>query len=396
MALTKGSKPLSVFLSYSFESKRSYEIVQQLDAFFQPWGVKVIDLQKSQTVKRTPVEEVLVAIRSCGWFIQLFTDHSNDREWMKDEWGFAVAHGITKILAHTSETNLEHHSFNKLMGLGGNLRRVDFSNPRATEDFLYAVLLEAGALGENHGPIQLPVLCQRQSAAERIDVDSVGEFLTNFLASHRKGLAAVFPDRQHAFEARLQDRFRRFSESGGLVRLVGFTLARYVLPPRLMEHTSAGQQVGQFFETAITTKGASAHLLLLDPSSRAAEDRMRIESDGIPPEQSLFFTDFSRVYWHLAQLSAKHEVQTKYYASPYAGLVLFEDEAYVEVYHLGRLAGDRGLCGQVPILVVRKLENPCFYKFFESHFDSLWDVSKQIVVPPPNPFTEARPAADGC
>jgi hypothetical protein len=45
---------------------------------------------------------------------------------------------------------------------------------------------------------------------------------------------------------------------------------------------------------------------------------------------------------------------------------------------------------------VRKLENPCFYKFFESHFDSLWDVSKQIVVPPPNPFTEARPAADGC
>jgi hypothetical protein len=388
---------ISVFMSRRFNSRQSKAIVDQFKQYLDHWDVEVVDLQYNSSSDVDPL--MVKEIGRCAWFIQLFTDGANQSDLMRFEWDIALGHKFTDgaelRVAHTSDTGLRPEMFEYL---GKSIQKVDFSNPDATSGLICSILEKAGVLAKKHGRIELPAFCQQRSARESIDVDSVKEFLDNFIASSRKGLAAVFPDRQHAFEARLRNRFERFSREGGLVRLVGFTLARYVLPegsaePTPSEQQAGGQQAGAFFAKAIAEEKGSAQLLLLDPVSSAASERMRIESPDTPDEQTLFLTDSLAVRRYLREHSIKQRVEIRYYASPYAGLVIFDDEAYVEVYHLGRQEGDKGLCGQVPILVVRKLDNPCFYGFFEDHFKTLWKANEgRTHTPPPIPFPPARPA----
>ena len=59
--------------------------------------------------------------------------------------------------------------------------------------------------------------------------------------------------------------------------------------------------------------------------------------------------------------------------TPYAGLILFEDEAYVEIYHISERIQDRGICGQVPILILKRRSEKALFELFESHFKSVWN-----------------------
>src|SRR5947209_12272563 len=110
----------SLFLSYHEGNKKSTAIVDQLEEFLKKWGLPCYVARRVEGTK-SPKTDMVEQLQKSRFFLQLFTDHLNERDWMKWEWN--MAHPFWEgpgavmrppIILHTNETDLKDNSFLEL------------------------------------------------------------------------------------------------------------------------------------------------------------------------------------------------------------------------------------------------------------------------------------------
>jgi len=370
----------SIFLSYHEKSLKSSLIVNQLEEFFKSWKISCHHIKWQETT--SPPEPIIIeALKKSDYFIQIFTDKPGLSKWMITEWttwnllisGLSPKKfQINPIVFYTKDTNFDIKAFDEIRihRDTGKLRVVQIDNSDEAEPTLLGILKETGSLPRRHGKICLPECCEKNDGPKGIQVHHLNRFLKNFYDASHKGLECVYPDRKAAWQS-LIDRITILQKNEE-VRFIGFTLKRYV-------HPSHQDGIGEKFESAIRHENVTAKFLILDRYCRAAVERSKIESKGEKHLNSLLFRDNKDVYDYWKK---EKNVEIRFYRSPYAGMVLFNDLAFVELYHLGDDIADENMCGHVPILQIRG-DNP-FYLIFERHFNNIWKNSYKRVKKNPN------------
>lgn len=374
-----GLKPVDenscLFLSYYSGSSKSVEIKDQLAHFLRDWKIRYFDFTETETLD-SPENSMLENLRNARFFFQVFTDHDNSRKWMKEEWFAARALLRTAgfpmeriVILHTTQTNLQDNTFRDMRNALDWLRiaKYNLDDEKQVQNLLYGILIETGRIiNDKHGEIKLPTFGQPPVVSDQSTLKIVKEFLQNFEDVSRKGLERFYADREELLP-QLERKLMGLKEGDDPVRMLGFTLHDYVFPKT--------RGLGTVFKKAIR-RGARARLLLLDRDCEAAKQRGKIESNVTVYEKSKFY----RESWPVCRLySIEQKVEIRHYHTPYVGLIIFDDEAYVEIYHLGKKEApmgkeeDQEMCGQVPIWVVKNRGRGGLYQLFESHFEKVWN-----------------------
>lgn len=367
-----------LFISYHEKESDSMNIAKQLENFFGlgGWGLDC-QLVKYSEKTQPPRDIIRRNLAESLYLIQLFSTQPATSNWMRTEWDMYEALHKDKedykepIIFYTKRTDRNHSSFNsiKVREESGYLKVVQIDDPEAAHDILIAILKEINIINDperkRKGKIELPEFCRARVIQELIEVSEVGKFIENFYEANRRGLECVYPDRKAAMEW-VRAKFNAL-HGEEMIRMAGFTLKRYVHPEYKDRNGEEG--VGSEFVSAIN-RGVKAELLLLNPDCQAARRRAVIESPGKSFENTLFFEDYDAVRKYYKEHDFQGRVQVELYEEPYVGLVIFENEIYIELYHTGDELADPNICGHVPILVARN--GSIYYREFMSHFTNHW------------------------
>jgi len=385
----------AIFISYHEKNRKSVEIADQLRRFFESWKrpCKQVAFNRDKRVPRTQILEDLAS--SCT-LLQVFTSDAEASKWMEYERaafegmrvGFDLRDSV-KVL-YTSETHKNIFgdetvlsSWNEIQShaAAGLLDLVKIDDEAEASRLLVSILFDG-----THSPKQpeakllLPECCcpPKQPAEPDInELKSLKDFLFNYIDAYDLGLMCVYRDKDEAMD-QIKHRLKELKD-GELVRMMGFTLHRYVHPLRPKDK----QGTGVVFEQAIKN-GAIARILLLDRESDAARERMKIES---PEEykkdisEAVLYRDSEAVetYYRGKELYGGR-IEIFYYQTPYVGMVLFENCIFVEIYHLGEdpmdVTKNATICGKVPVLRIK--ENSQFYRIFNSHFERQYKIAKDF------------------
>jgi hypothetical protein len=382
------SSSLNIFVSYRENDEKSCRIADDLNQFFDNWGV-VCHVIRKVPGSEPPRLKMSAAIKRSTHFFQILTRDPSPSEWMEKELGWfrfeQGENGDQKVVVLHTDDNQHEDLYpenseiaNKIGA--GDITTVLCEDSNKVKLFLRGILLEAGVLpfpqSRSHEFV-LPKFCQQR---DTVDFGILEDHLRNF-----RGLQRFYSDKNTARQ-RLEQKLKNLRK-GDLIRMLGFTLRRYVHPSLPGKPPNA---MGQSFCDVVSSKGVKAQLLILSRNCPAAKERMAIESPDIPTRESVFFKDNKDVVDHFKesrlydpQKREANSVQIKYYQTPYVGMIVFEDELFVEIYHLGDDGDDaeslvgtnkKTICGRVPILVIEK-DKP-FYKLFKSHFERVWEGAK--------------------
>jgi len=229
----------NIFLSFYEGSEKSWEIIQQLKAFFKEWNLATFVVRDKESIE-PPYTEMMDRLIESRFLLQLFTAHENTRKWMSWEWHtFETARRAQAsreameppVVLYTKETDLGHESFGEFKSEidKGRIRACNINKEREMQSLLGGILVKTKRLHEPHGPIQLPAFCQPAAATERMTWDIVEEFIRNFRGASMKGLERFYADRSEMIPD-LKRRFEQLRQEKDLVRMIGFTLKGFVLP----------------------------------------------------------------------------------------------------------------------------------------------------------------------
>lgn len=373
-----------VFISYKDDDNRSKKIVDQLVKFFIAWeNIESVPVSRAETTA-PPKEVIAKELGEAAYLIQILNNKEGPSKWMVVEWEqaeslsvatetYKLQEGIrTPIALYTNKIDLNSQSYQfiKNAKASGNKRviNIDKQDPSPT---LIGILVETGRLPRKHGGITVPDFCKKPQDPDEVNLKALIDFIDNFRYAQNRGLVSVYPDNKASLE-RLKPRLKNIEENE-TIRMVGFTLNRYVYPDN-------EKGIGNIFYSAIKKEGVKAQLLLLNPYCSAAKERMKIESNvDIDRDDSI---EDAILYKHNRAVAKYYSnnghVDIKYYKTPYVGMVLFDDIIFVELYHLGHdgeSKKEKTICGRVPVLVIKK-PSP-FYNLFDSHFANLWENAKK-------------------
>ncbi|MBI4825208.1 MAG: toll/interleukin-1 receptor domain-containing protein [Nitrospirae bacterium] len=380
--MAKTNQNQGVFISFHEENNKSAYIADELKKFFTDWKV-IHHIVKDKITIKNPGKIILESIRASDCFLQIFTDSSRS-EWMKKEWAWAKDQkmerdGAFNIIVLTTSYCDKNEDFTKeiknIKKAGYRVERIDEEDK--ARNILSGILVNyKKLLKDQHGKIELPDFCKTQAEKEQIELGHVGEFIMNFIGAYKRGLKSVYPDRKSIINL-LEKRLRRLRNDGGEVKMLGLALRRYTIPSEDEVKEDEGN-VGQLFWDAINDESnrSNARLLLLKLECDSAKERIKIESpDAMTEDESRLFKASKKVQ---QKYVGHRNVKIGYYYTPYVGMVIFEDEAYVELYHLGTQIKDKAICGHVPIMLIKKNPDEGLYELFDSHFENVWINSKQV------------------
>ncbi len=376
---TNKHKKKKVFVSYKSDDDRSREILEQLVIFFERWGLdcQPVDRKESTDV---PQESVNKELGESHYLIQLINQQKEPSQWMKIEWDVAKTlikthHMVMRIAFYTAETPINTTEFKEYAKAHKDgtewIINVDMDKSAAGKR-IEAILKDAEALKEKHGEIVLPAFCYHPRDTSEISLKSFQDFIDNFRHAHSKGLSSVYPDKYKP-TAWLLNRLKKL-KNGEKVRMLGFTLNRYVYPKNK-------KGIGEFFRRAVINNNCKAELLIFDRECKASHDRMKIESPADYErnyKKATLYKDNEDVEKYYTSKQWKGRVFIRKYRTPYMGMLIFDDMILVEIYHLGhdgKEFNEKTICGRVPVLFIRA--GTPFYKLFKSHFERVWEIAKK-------------------
>jgi len=366
-----------IFISYHENLDESFFIAEELKEYYEKWGLRCVLIKDKRSIS-DPRQTIAKALGETDFLLQLYTNDPSPTDWMQREWEQYEIIRMSKnmkenrAVLHTKDTNLNDPFFEKFIkkGKSGELLVWQIDDEKDCRVAVETILEHSKRLVEPHGKVVLPEFClSRIPHLRGLRSSQVANFFHNFYEANLKGLECVYPDRLAALGS-VEQKINSLRE-GEKVRMLGITLKRYVLPDP--EHPKS---TGKYFESAIE-RGAEADLLQLNPKCPAAKHRAEIETPDKAYEKSTLFTEGEAVrsfYKNKPEFNGK--VKIEFYDFPYVGILLFKDEIYIELYHVGKELQFPNICGHVPILVARKDSD--FYKLFESHFVSLWPKKEGI------------------
>jgi hypothetical protein len=376
----EGTKKL--FISYKIGDERSIEIINHLQAFFSSWGIECYVAELAEDT-RSPEGSILENLQASQYLIQILNNQGRPSRWMREEWDIATVlqrtkNGIQAIYAfYTSETPINTRPYRTYLNFRkeGKHRIVNIDkDKRELQAIFKSILIDANALNKKHGEIILPEFCYSPRPPADINLKLFEDFLDNFKHAYNKGLTKIFPDKDSSTEW-LSQRMSNMKK-GEKVRMLGFTLFRYVYP-------NSDRRIGNIFEEKILKDNCTAELLIIDRACKAAHERMKIETPTEykknNPNSALLYKDNGKVIRKFSLKKWNGKISLKKYKSPYVGLVLFNDMILVEIYHLGddgEHRTNKNICGRVPILLIRS--GTSFYKLFDSHFTNVWKIASKI------------------
>jgi len=360
-----------MFISYKESDNESINIAKQLRIYLEPWGIECVIIKNKSYEGENDVKKIIFAeLGRSNYFLQILASMPRS-DYMQIEWETAQAQynlGLIKkpIVLHTDIVDN--------FGRGCDYHATRIGDEDGIQALLKGMLKHKFYMQPRK--LYLPECFRRKKRDERIvfnNIDELLKYLENFKDVHDRGLERIYPSSKSIIE-RIENKFIELSKQPKKeVRLLGFTLKRFVIPDE-------DKPIGKAFKAAID-EGATAKLLLLDRECQAARERTSIESPDKPHKDSLLVTDNQKVVREYTHDEYKGKVDIRYYETPYFGMVLFEDEAFVETYNLGtEISGEslkEGFCGKVPIMLIRR---GCdLYPLFESHFENVWNLNNKKV-----------------
>ncbi|MCX5886333.1 MAG: hypothetical protein NT096_10565 [Proteobacteria bacterium] len=369
-----------IFISYHEGIPESRKIAVELEQFFKKWGHRCKLIIHSRTTKVTE-DAIMEELGKSTWLLQLFTTDPESSKWMERErlWFEGKHHGKLNLkdaikVLFTKDTPREDSSFNNLNAQAelGKLHLIQIDDPDQAQKTLSSIVFDKYFEDDQIGDIVLPECCRKPPDPDEIQLQALELFINNFRQANRRGLVSVYPDKWRTLD-QIKSHLEQLN-NGDSVRMMGFTLHRYVVSDVKKEGGT-----GKYFKAAIN-RGATARLLLLDQNCPAAIERVKIENPEKDFPNTVFYNDSVEVNNSYKEEKYRDCVLRKFYKTPYVGLVLFKDEIFVELYHLGH-DGEKDksgmketICGRVPVLVIKK-DSP-FYKLFDSHFERVWEIAE--------------------
>ena len=364
-----------IFISFNERDAKSESIAVDLEKFFQLWG-RQCDLILHKRSMANIRDTIRKGVDESKLMLQLFTKNSSPTPWMEQEFDwFRENNGRNAVkYLFTEDTDKADPYQRNLQAEAkkGKIAYVKIDDAIEADRFLSSILFDKNYACPGSGKIVLPPFCQQTKRSDEISLQELEEFIKNFRHASNRGLVSVYPNKDEP-KVRIESRIESMKE-GELVRMIGFTLHRYV-------HPENKKGLGKIFVEAIQ-RGVEAKLLILKRSCSAAKERMRIESDALNEDDyanAILSKDNIAVSeYFLKENEFADKVEIRYYKTPYVGMVLFDDVIFVEIYHLGddnKEIEELTICGRVPVLVVRN--NSPFYNIFSSHFDRVWEGSDQ-------------------
>ncbi len=372
----KGTK--KVFISYKSDDDRSVEIKDQLEEFFNNWGLECKPVDRIENID-PPKIIIDTELRTSHYLIQIFNRQEKPSPWMRKEWDEAqnfhkYGENMRMLAAfYTTETPIDNESFRRYVTdrNRGEKRIINIDKEKKNaETTIQGIVINAGVLNKTHGKIILPDFCYFPQDPSDISLEAFEDFIECFRDAYEKGLSKVYPDKDKP-TAWIVKRLRSMKD-GEKVRMLGFTLNRFIYPENK-------RGIGDVFEQVLSTHDCKAELLIFDRDCQAAHDRMKIETYGDykkGPKYTLLYKDNENVEKYYSKKKWKDRITIKKYSTPYMGMVIFNDMILVEIYHLGddgEEKTDKNICGRVPLLFIQG-DTP-FYKLFESHFERVWGIA---------------------
>lgn len=166
------------------------------------------------------------------------------------------------------------------------------------------------------------------------------------------------------------------AKKGQTVKFVSIT-AKSTIAPYVPTYVTVGQKSS--FKSAVE-RGVKFEGIVLNPEGIEAEIRSQIESKGEAKDKTLLFKDANEVKKKLKNIRGtvwEKNLEVRYSKIGLAfKLWLFDEIAFIEPYHLGRLYNEQNaLCG-FSHLWANKMnwikEGTPEYKVLVDHFDNLW------------------------
>ncbi|MEW6089089.1 MAG: hypothetical protein AB1498_12385 [bacterium] len=358
----------NVFISFKESNEKSEQIVEQFKKFFNEWNNLNYSIVRSELTKGKNREDTVQdCLNKSTCFLQILTDHK-ESDWLTKELYWAQMIKLKIFVLYTNDA--DRKTIDSLKN--ERLDIYEIIDEKNCQRIFKEILFLNKRLPKKCGKIELPDCCLKPQK-QQIEIDRVKEFISNFYEASMRGLIGVYPNRDSVINS-LEKRFEKLSSEKGEIRMLGFTLRRYVMPYKKDEKGNEQEnKIGRLFESAITN-GVNAKMLLLSKNCYAAKERTKIENEDKVHKQS-------DLVIHSNEVSSKYlsykNVKIKYYETPYTGMIIFDDEVYVELYHLGKEIKDKNLCGHVPILLIKKGQEEGYYDLFEHHFDNIWKKSKK-------------------
>jgi len=329
-------------------------------------------------------------LKESGYFLWIIEKDEIPTFWMQKEWewfeeeheGDFAKKSSPRAIFCPDYTDIadqfKRNSSKKIMEIGDEISSANIEcNIKRSEcqSGLIRLMKYYEVIRKEHGEIVFPEFC---SSSPKIDASEIGEMFEGFAKAIQQGLIKVYPDKNMAMQ-QIAENFRSLTRNSQM-KMLGFTLRRYI--------DGTENNFRALFKTAIEKKDCRLQILTLNPKCTAAVERMHIESpkefekDKSRGSKTVFFKDRKAVVeycvengWYMGK-GQKNKVEMKTYHTPYIGLVIFDEEIFIEIYHLGNngermeQTEERTICGRVPVFVVRR-DTP-FYKLFNSHFDTVW------------------------
>lgn len=387
-----------VFLSYDEKLKNSIKIADELDRFFKSWEVTCHVIRKAE-IKGDISSYINETISKSNWFIHIFTDNPNMSPWMKKELDmFKYIHHnkLKEETAMWAAIFTPQYKMNEIYNndsviqheiIAGKRDCISISNRQKLKNLLCSILVDKEKLLKKHGEVKIPDFGIKIESIpderDKINFEKLKEFINNFHDSYEGGLECIYRDKNVAMK-RILLHFEKLKQDD-CVKMLGFTLRRYV---HNKDRDGNDNYPGQLFTEALNSQGCKAKLLLLHEECFAMHERSKIESPEEYDENDLsgtiLYSDRNDVIkycvdnkWYSKNRNGDQNiVSIKKYCTPYIGIVLFNEKAFVELYHLGKdpeaiSESKKTICGEVPVLVFKK--GTTFYKIFESHFDNIWE-----------------------
>lgn len=349
-----------LFLSFDENDESSLEMVNAAEVYFNSWNIDPIIIKKHTGIN-DPTEAVFDGLERANYFLQIMTAKQRSY-WMEKEWNHIIGR------AHAAKCSVFLFSKDGI-DIDRDTRDVHHAKLGDEEAIQTQItkILKHRKDKESIGNCFLPKCFRNDQKAklEFKDIDELLDFIQNFKDVYGRGLIRIYPEKKD-----IADPIKRklsALQPGDEVRMLGITLKSIVAP-------DGNDSVGYHLGEALThNANVKVRMLLLDRNCDAAKERAGIEDRGVSYESTLLLTDSNKVRQHVADSSHKDRFSIVDYKTPYCGMVLFKDEVFVEMYHIGDHLSKRELCGKVPILQIRKGYD--LYEYFDSHFKNVWNIN---------------------
>lgn len=358
--MSRKSKNYNVFISY--EETTGLDIAEHLKKALERSNISAFVARRDIQTGRKFDEDIKDVLDTCKWFIVIITANASVSPHVKQE--------ISQALRRAEKGELEvfpcKHEELKDEDIPAEMRALQMIDFITKQDLANKI-------------IQTIKNIKKKVPTPSIKIKKIVE------NAEKVGVKGIFTNRR--FDPEFEVELRRLTLKSKEILMMAISLRDFIGNKKEAKYNDIIMEG--------IKKGTKFRLLLLNPLSEAAKNRVIIENGIIAKNDEVYvrlplFRDIKRAANWLCNNKdkTKNKIKTRYSSlTPTVFMIRTHKCTFIEQYHIGSLkdAGidmakedEHAYClgGYVPILMVDNSSS--FAKLMKSHFENAWDKAEEF------------------